>query len=52
MDNPEMNMLYRQNLALGHRINALTNENNFYRIQINNFNVNLYLHEEIDKFHQ
>lgn len=37
----EMDALYRQNLALGHRINSLTNENNFYRIQINNFNVNI-----------
>ena len=32
--------LYEENLKLGNRINILTDENNFYRIQINNFNVN------------
>lgn len=33
--------VYRQNLALGHRINTLMDRNNFYRVQINNFNVKL-----------
>lgn len=37
---------------MGHRINVLNDENNFYRIQINNFNVDFHLNEEINKFHK
>ncbi len=33
--------LYNENLVLGNRINSLNDENNFYKIQINNFNVQL-----------
>lgn len=35
--------LYSENLKLGNRINCLIDENNFYKIQINNFNVSLSL---------
>jgi hypothetical protein len=34
-----MDALYGENLQLGNRINNLNDENNFYKIQINNFNV-------------
>lgn len=34
-----LDSLYEENLDLGNKINVLTDENNFYRIQINNFNV-------------
>ena len=47
-----MNDLYEENLNLGNRINVLTDENNFYRIQINNFNVNPQDYVETHKFHQ
>jgi hypothetical protein len=36
-----MDKLYSENLKLGNRINDLNGENNFYKIQINNFNVRI-----------
>lgn len=39
MNEKIMDKLYTQNLELGNRINSLSDENNFYKIQINNFNV-------------
>lgn len=43
--------LYSENLNLGNQINCLNDENNFYKIQINNFNVLADNYLETNKFY-